>query len=137
VKASFELQSVDDLDEQRLENVRILTKIGSDSVGQEGVRINNIPNENASNTIGRLAREAAKRRIALARVGVRFGGVLVSVQAERLRERASSGITQTNDDHHRPVTKLAERLATNRADRLEALADAITNFDNELAKRNT
>jgi predicted unusual protein kinase regulating ubiquinone biosynthesis (AarF/ABC1/UbiB family) len=137
VKASFDLQSVDDRDERRLENVRILTKIGSNSVGQEGIRINNVSNENTSNTIGKLAREAAKRRIALARVGVRFGGVLVSVQAERLRERASSGITQTNDDHHRPITKLAERLATNRADRLEALADAITSFDNEIAKRNT
>jgi predicted unusual protein kinase regulating ubiquinone biosynthesis (AarF/ABC1/UbiB family) len=137
VQASFDLQSVDDRDERRLENVRILTKIGSDSVGQEGTIINNVSNENTSSTIGKLAREAAKRRIALARVGVRFGGVLVSVQAERLRERASSGITQTNDDHHRPITKLAERLATNRADRLEALADAITDFDNKIAKRNT
>ena len=137
VKASFDLQSVDDRDERRIENVRILTKIGSDSVGEEGIRTNSVSNENTSNTIGKLAREAAKRRIALARVGVRFGGVLVSVQAERLRERASSGIIQTNDDHHRPITKLAERLATNRADRLEALADAITDFDNEIAKRNT
>jgi len=188
VKASFELQSLDDIDEKRLENVRILTKLirpttsstssTSTKGGEEGAeegegKTTTTTNDASSNknnntgsfsggpttttttidTIGKFAREASKRRFALARIGVRFTGTLASVQAERLRDRASfmksvisrssssstntSTNTNTNKNHQgdRNVAELAELLASNGAIRLEALADAIQSFDDELAKR--
>ena len=133
-KASLELQSVDAVDERRLENVRILRNLVSGS--SPDMSSNNSGNNNSiggsgTETIGKLAREAGKRRLALARIGVRFGKTMASVQAERLRERSSSA----NHKKDPNVAELAEFLASNGADRLEALADAINSFDNELAKR--
>merc|ERR1712238_448166 len=159
MKASFELQSLDDIDEKRLENVRILTKLirpttsttssTSTKGGEEGAeegegkttttttndassnKNNNTgafsggPSTTTIDTIGKFAREASKRRFALARIGVRFTGTLASVQAERLRDRAlfmksvisssssstnTSTNTNTNKDHRgdRNVAELAE-----------------------------
>jgi len=199
VKASLELQSLDNIDEKRLENVRILTQLirpttrtrtttsASTKRGDEGAEerktttthADSSTHNNSNNskkgalmggstttttttmdTIGKLAREASQRRFALARIGVRFTGTLASVQAERLRDRAafmqsvmnsSTGIntntstststsstknkSNSNQNHlgERNVAELAEVLASNGAMRLEALAEAIQSFDEELA----
>jgi len=195
VKASLELQSLDNIDEKRLENVRILTQLirpttrtrtttsASTKRGDEGAEERKTTTTNADSsthnnsnnskkgalmggstttmeTIGKLAREASQRRFALARIGVRFTGTLASVQAERLRDRAafmqsvinsSTGIntntstststsstknkSNSNQNHlgERNVAELAEVLASNGAMRLEALAEAIQSFDEELA----
>jgi predicted unusual protein kinase regulating ubiquinone biosynthesis (AarF/ABC1/UbiB family) len=174
VKASLELQSVDERDQRRLENVRILTNLfgnnasapaegpSSDNKDKKATNVKdkernnnnsnslnlNIINRDTTNSIGTLVQEATKRRMALARIGMRFGGSLATVQAERLRERAtrsrSAKLSTTaqvrgknkNDNnvttttHH--VSKLAERLAMRGADRLEGFADAISSFESTL-----
>ncbi|VEU43324.1 unnamed protein product [Pseudo-nitzschia multistriata] len=134
-KASFDLQSVDAIDERRLENVRILRNLvsGSNQDQSSTNSQNNISPAGApaTETIGKLAREAGKRRLALARIGVRFGGTMASVQAERLRERSISASHQKD----RNVAEISKILASNGAERLEALADAFSSFDNELARR--
>jgi len=172
VKATLELQSVDERDQRRLENVRIMTNLlgnnasaeGSSSDGKDkgtkdkGTKVMernnntsslnmNIINRDTANSVGTLVQEAAKRRMALARIGMRFGGSLATVQAERLRERAtrssessteakasSKNENHDNTTHHR-VSKLAERLATRGADRLEGFADAISSFESTLGTR--
>ena len=135
-KASFELQSIDAVDERRLENVRILTKLasggrGGDSSTNSSNNEIRIPGNGVTGNLGNAAKEVAKRRMALARIGVRFGGTMASVQAERLRDRASSA------DRHsdRNVAQLAELLALNGAERLEELSEAIHSFDGELGRR--
>merc|ERR1719148_501802 len=113
LKASLELQTMDARDEQRLENVSVLRKLaasatsstsGSDTAGLKS----------RSGSVGKLIGEASKRRIALGRIGVRLGGSLVSVQAERLRRRVKIG-----GDDHDGISELAGRLAVTGADRLE------------------
>ena len=134
-KASFELQSIDAVDERRLENVRILTKLASGGGGTSSSTNSNNEDrgrgDGVTNNIGNVAKEVAKRRLALARIGVRFGGTMASVQAERLRDRASSAGRQPD----RNVAQLAEILARNGAERLEELSEAIHSFDDELGKR--
>ena len=136
-KASLELQSIDAVDERRLENVRILTKLasgasgGGTSTSTSSKSKDSTLGNGATDMVGKVAREAAKRRLALARIGVRFGGTMASVQAERFRERASSADRQPD----RNVAELTELLALNGAERLEALSEAIHSFDNELGKR--
>lgn len=134
-KASFELQSIDAVDEKRLENVRILTKLASNSSGGSsftgGENKDRTPITGAPDIIRKVGKEAAKRRVALARIGVRFGGTMASVQAERLRERASSAELRPDSD----VAKIVELLAVSGAKRFEALSEAIHSFDDELAKR--
>ena len=133
-KASYDLQSIDAIDERRLENVRILTKLasgGSGTPASANSKNDRTSGNGVADTIGNVAQEVAKRRLALARIGVRFGGAMASVQAERLRDRASSA------DRHsdRNVAQLAELLALNGAERLEVLSEAIHSFDDELGKR--
>jgi len=172
VKATLELQSVDARDQRRLENVRILTNLlgnnasaaGSSSDGKDkGTKVKdkdeerndntsslnmNVINRDTANSVGTLVQEAAKRRMALARIGMRFGGSLATVQAERLRERASrsrssessteakaSSKNENHDNTTHRVSKLAERLATRGADRLEGFADAISSFESTLGTR--
>lgn len=137
-KASFELQSVDARDERTLENVRILTKLSSDVFGSRGSKPDgNMISESAedisSNTVGKIIQEAAKRRLALARIGVRFGGSLASIHAERLRERAAK--KAAGGDKHNNISELAELLAVRGAASLDELADIISSLDSELAKR--
>jgi len=145
-RAMLELQVVDDVDVQRLANVRVLTnlatgnsstndKTGSKLVGSGG----GIKREN----IQKLAKEAAARRTALMRVGVRFGGSLVTIQAERLRHRVDQNKNRDNNNNNKrhdgkslpKVSKLALRLAVTGAKRLERLADDIYSFDNQLTQR--
>ncbi len=149
-KASLELQALDDRDQRRLENVRIITKFGNDAIspsgsnGDSNMNTNRfIPGSRGNNNIEKLVQETAKRRLALARIGMRFGGSLASIQAERLRDRASG--TKTNvvkgtaagakeqETHH--VSELAQQLAMRGADRLEELADAIASLESNLGKR--
>merc|ERR1712238_617212 len=124
LKASLELQTMDTRDEQRLENVSVLRKLaasatsstsGSDTAGLKS----------RSGSVGKLIGEASKRRI-----GVRLGGSLVSVQAERLRRRVKIG-----GDDHDGISELAGRLAVTGADRLEGLASAISSLNDSIAKR--
>ncbi len=133
-KASYDLQSIDAIDERRLENVRILTKLasgGSGTPASANSKNDRTSGNGVADTIGNVAQEVAKRRLALARIGVRFGGAMASVQAERLRDRASS----KNSQPDRNVARLTEVLALNGAERLEELSEAIHRFDDELGKR--
>ena len=133
VKALLELQASDARDERRLKNVRILTNLGSGTFGGGSDKVDQgSPDNDRGNAIGKLAQEAAKRRIALGRMAMRFGGSLVSVQAERLRARASGA--QTGGDKH-DVSELAGQLAARGADSLEGLVDAITSLDSDLSRR--
>ena len=74
-----------------------------------------------------LAREAAARRTALARIGVRFGGEVARTQAERLRQR--------RDGEAGELSELAGRIALAGAERLEDVASAISELDQNLAAR--
>lgn len=140
-KASLELQSVDEKDERRLENVRILQKLGSNALGSSRSQGNPNPSQALENmrdaNIGKIIEEASKRRIALARLGVRFSGKMASIQAERLREKASMA---GDSEHHRKtnsneVSELAQFLAKQGANRLETVAGAIKNLDDDLGER--
>ena len=133
VKASLELQAVDARDERRLENVRILTNLTGDTFGGGRDKADKgSPGNDRGNTVGKLAREVAKRRIALGRIAVRFGGSLASVQAERLRARANGD--QIGGVKH-DVSELAGRLAARGAVSFEGLADAISSLDSDLSRR--
>ena len=135
-KASLELQSIDEKDERRLENVRILQKLGSGAFGSGGqdTARRALDNANARDVnIGRIVEEASKRRIALARMGVRFSGKMASIQAERLREKASAAAASR---HNRiEVSELAQLLANQGAAQLEAVAGAIGSLDDDLGER--
>jgi len=148
-KASLELQSLDDRDQQRLKNVRIITELGQTAFRSSGSSSDDsnmntnrfTPGLRGNNTIGKLVQETAKRRLALARIGMRFGGSLASVQAERLRSRSSGtkgklvknmGAKESETDL---VTELAKQLANVGADRLEEVADAIASVESNLGKR--
>ena len=73
----------------------------------------------------KLIQEASKRRQSLTRIGLRFGGSLASVQAERLRERGSAA----------RGSDVAGKLAEAGAGGLERFAKIITDLDNEASKR--
>jgi len=136
-KASLDLQSIDAVDERRLENVRILTKLasGSSSSSNNNKSTNQRTPAATTETIGKVAREAAKRRLALARIGVRFGGTMTSIQAERLRERATMFAGEDNGQYDKSVAEFAKILALNGADRLEAVSEAIRSLDDQLGKQ--
>eukprot|EP00535_Pseudo-nitzschia_heimii_P010368 CAMPEP_0197193652 /NCGR_PEP_ID=MMETSP1423-20130617/27680_1 /TAXON_ID=476441 /ORGANISM="Pseudo-nitzschia heimii, Strain UNC1101" /LENGTH=780 /DNA_ID=CAMNT_0042646895 /DNA_START=479 /DNA_END=2821 /DNA_ORIENTATION=+ len=134
-KATLELQTIDAVDERRLENTRILSKLASGFRGSSSASNREIgeisARHGATDMIGKALNEAAKRRLALARIGIRFGGTMASVQAERLRDRASSAEHQSD----RNVAELLELLASNGAVTLESLSEVIDSIDEELAKR--
>lgn len=125
MQATLELQDVDARDAKRLQNVRVLTDLArragfGGSGGAGGV---------PGSGLGSLAREAAVRSTALARIGLRFGGALAATQAERLRHRGESkGGKQST---------LAGRLAAVGAETLEGVANAITSLDRNIAARRT
>ena len=133
-KASLDLQAVDGRDTKRLENVRILTDLlskGDNKTGGDTTNIMNAVRNRQNNLpVRKLLQEASKRRLALTRIGVRFGGTLASVQAERLRERANKGASGDND--HSAPSDLEHRLASRGADTLETLVKAISNLDNNI-----
>eukprot|EP00614_Pseudopedinella_elastica_P005859 CAMPEP_0172590974 /NCGR_PEP_ID=MMETSP1068-20121228/9682_1 /TAXON_ID=35684 /ORGANISM="Pseudopedinella elastica, Strain CCMP716" /LENGTH=846 /DNA_ID=CAMNT_0013387185 /DNA_START=196 /DNA_END=2736 /DNA_ORIENTATION=+ len=135
-QAALELQALDARDERRLENVRILTDLavgaGSEAFGLRGGRGGAGQGggggaaggaEAVGDAFGGLVREAAARQTALARIGVRFGGSLASVQAERLRQRAAGA---------GGGGELAGSLAAVGAEGLEGLASAISSLDSDL-----
>jgi len=135
-KASLELQALDDRDQQRLENVRTLQKVlGLDNSNKSnqastthlsGNSSRSITrnNNNTNNNLPKLLQEGSKRSRALTRIGVRLGGSLASVQAERLRNRREN------------ASPLAGRLARQGADSLETLADLIVSLDHRLGQAN-
>jgi predicted unusual protein kinase regulating ubiquinone biosynthesis (AarF/ABC1/UbiB family) len=114
IQATLELQDVDARDAQRLENVRILTDLARRAAGRNGGGSGGITGGDMSS----LAREAAIRRTALTRIGLRFGSTLASTQAERLRER------QRNEGGE--LSPLALRLASDGAETFERLAASIS-----------
>lgn len=139
-KAALELQAVDERDTKRLENVRILTELLSrgNNVATGSVSdIMNAGNRQNSLPLGKLIQETSKRQKALTRIGVRFGGSLASIQAERLRDRISvpgaKKVSTGENDHHASV--LADGLASRGADTLETLVQLITNLDSDLSQR--
>lgn len=132
-RATLELQSMDETDTKRLDNLRILTELASSATrggaasGADGNGAGGIGGVSAAD-VGRLAREAAERRTALARIGVRFGGEVARTQAERLRQRIqSSG----------ELSELAGRIAVAGAERLEGVASAISSLDQSLSEGGT
>ena len=124
-KAAVDLQGIDDRDKKRLENVRILTELLNKGSNNPSAGSSTGQNEN-SFPVGKIFQEASRRRQALTRIGLRFGGSLANVQAERLRERV---------DHHAPSTQLKDQLALRGADTLEALVGAISDLDSNLSKQ--
>ncbi|CAK0797693.1 unnamed protein product [Prorocentrum cordatum] len=123
LQATLELQDLDARDTKRLQNVRILADLasragGSSSAGAGAARGGDVLS---------LAREAAARSTALARVGIRFGGVLADTQAERLRRRSGNEGGQQS--------RLAGRLAAAGAEALERVASAIASIDRGIAAR--
>lgn len=121
-KAALELQVINDSDNKKLENVRILTD--ALTRGRSNGASTNQPSSSVD--VPRLIQEANKRQRALARIGLRFGGSLTQVQAKRLRDRAAGVSTQGDG--------FRERLANRGAERLEALAETLTHIDSSLAK---
>jgi hypothetical protein len=125
-QAALELQAVDERDERRLQNLQILsdltgfsgvvrpTAVGGGAVGgaaaDGGARLGQLRS---------LVGEAAARRTALARTGLRFGSTLATLQAERLR--LQEGDARTSD--------LASQLAAASAGGLERVASAISSAD--------
>ena len=135
-KATLELQGIDRRDEKSLENTRVLTKlVGADDVF--GASKHDSASENrrmslSGDNVGNVAREAAKRRVAFARVGVRLGGSLASVHAERLRERARVNGRSANKND---ISELGSRLAARGAESLEGLEDLISSVDANLGRQ--
>jgi hypothetical protein len=121
----LDLQALDERDHKRLENMRILTDLinaGRSNSSNTQQEFGGISPGNNNLPFGKLIEEASKRRQALARVGLRFGGSLVNVQAERLRERSGK-------------SELTKQLAWSSAETLDALAEVISNLDRNLSKR--
>jgi len=122
-QAAVQLQSLDASDERKLKNVRILTKLAG-GVSNEG---RSSASGGAVDTLG-LAQAVVSRQTALMRMGVRFGGSLASVQAERLRQRARS-----DDSGNAPgLSELAGRLAVTGAESFEGVATAMSLLDRDL-----
>ena len=131
-QAALELQAVDERDERRLQNLQIL----SDLTGLSGV-VRPTPAGGGAAATGAaaggarleqlrsLVGEAAARRTALARTGLRFGSTLATLQAERLREQ--EGDVRTSD--------LASQLAAAGAGGLERVASAISSADENFGAR--
>jgi len=123
MQATLELQDIDARDTKRLQNIRILTDLAS----RAGEGISEGPGSFRGSEIGSLAREAAVRSTALARIGVRFSGALAATQAERLRQRgANKGSKQSS---------LAGQLAAAGAETLEGVANIIDSLDQNIAAR--
>jgi hypothetical protein len=122
VKSTLDLQALDERDHKRLENIRILTDLLNAGRSNGSIKQSSGSGNTGSLPFGKLIEEASKRRQALARVGLRFGGSLVNVQAERLRERSGN-------------SELTKQLALSSAETLDALAEAISNVDRNLSKQ--
>ena len=136
-QAALELQAVDERDERRLQNLQILADLtGFSGVVRPtamggGVAGGAAADGDAAATGGgggggarlgqlrSLVGEAAARRTALARTGLRFGSTLATLQAERLRQQ--EGDVRTSD--------LASQLAAASAGGLERVASAISSAD--------
>jgi predicted unusual protein kinase regulating ubiquinone biosynthesis (AarF/ABC1/UbiB family) len=116
-RLALDLQTLDERDRKRLDNVRILVDLinsgGSNKIGNRG---------NDKMPLDKVIQEAFKRRQSIARIGLRFGGMLVNVQAERLRERSSN-------------SEIAKQLTLSGADTLDSVVEAISNLDSTLSKQ--
>jgi len=123
MQATLELQDIDARDTKRLENLRILTDLAS----RTGGSISEGPRSFRGNEMGSLAREAAARSTALARIGVRFSGALAAAQAERLRQRGTNKSSTQS--------ALAGQLAAVGAQTLEGVANVIDSLDRNIAAR--
>ena len=129
-RAALQLQQTDDIDAKRLENVRILSDLVNKAGGgvysqREGTSTNDTESNRVD--VARIFREAAARRNALARIGVRFGSQLASTQAEHLRRRQRSIV----NSKERELSELAERLAIEGANSWERIASALEQVDRD------
>jgi len=136
-QAALELQAVDERDERRLQNLQILadltgfsgvvrpTAMGGGAAGGAAADGDGAATGGGGGGGARLGQlrslvgEAAARRTALARTGLRFGSTLATLQAERLRQQ--EGDVRTSD--------LASQLAAASAGGLERVASAISSAD--------
>ena len=136
-QAALELQAVDERDERRLQNLQILsdltgfsgvvrpTAVGGGAAGGAAAGGDAAATGGGGGGGARLGQlrslvgEAAARRTALARTGLRFGSTLATLQAERLRQQ--EGDARTSD--------LASQLAAASAGGLERVASAISSAD--------
>mmetsp|Transcript_27402 Transcript_27402/g.58185 ORF Transcript_27402/g.58185 Transcript_27402/m.58185 type:complete len:813 (+) Transcript_27402:107-2545(+) len=130
-KASLELQTIDDIDRKKLENVKILTSaLGKSRGSSASTRKSRSGLTDGSVDVGRLLQEVNKRQRALSRIGVRFAGSLAHIQARRLRARTSTTVSDLEE--RRASEVIAERLAGLGADTLDELAGAISSLDKDL-----
>ena len=114
-KMTIDLQELDEKDHKRLDNVKILSDLLNSGDN------NRIESIDGSSINGRkIIQEAFERRQALTRIGLRFGGSLVNVQAERLRERSET-------------SELAKLFALRGADTCDTVAKIIADLDSNLS----
>ena len=123
-KSAFDFQAIDERDHKRIENIRILIDLLSKSSSRQNSGIQSGTRLNSSFPLGKILQEAAKRRQAITRIGLRFGGSLANVQAERLRQRASDKTPQRTN-----------QLALRGADAFEALVQVIADIDGGMSKQ--
>jgi len=153
LRAGAELQQTDARDEQRLENLRILSKlvggrdapavqdsssaaaltVGGSTPSADGAggdvaarleQLRALANADTLGQLSTLSNAATERRSALARTGVRFGRTVASTQAERLRQKLDGG-----DE----LSDLARRLGAASAVGLEGAAKSLSLLDRGLA----
>ena len=127
--AAIQLQALDASDRRGLDNARILSQLAADA-GRKTLESG--AGAGRSGDVLAPAWWGAGREAALVRMGVRFGGSLAAVQAQRLRQRAGHG---GGGGSSRDVSQLAGRLAVVGAEGLENLASAISVLDRDLAAR--
>ena len=138
-QAVSQLQSMDERDVRRLENLRILTQLASGASagagrvrGSEAQGVTSAGMGGVEDVLG-VARAAVAHQSALVRIGVRFGSSLASVHAEHLRQRAQG----SERDVGPGVSTFAKRLAVGGAEGLEGLATAMSSLDSDLASSST
>ena len=117
-KASLELQVIDESEQKKVENVKILTEAFSNSQSSGGL---STPDNSAG--ISRIIQEANKRSFALGRIGLRLGSSLTHIHAKRLRERGGES------------SNIKKMIGEQGANTLEAFAQVIENIDSNLGNR--
>ena len=137
LRAAAELSELDARDAKRLHNLDVLADLLNGSNGEGGGTDGGAGSGDASARLSTLrsratqlrslAGEAAARRVALSRTGVRFGGSLVATQTERLRRLRKEDAGELSA----PAARLADAVVTG----LEGASGALERIDKNLAQR--
>jgi len=135
--------ALDDRDEKRLKVMNtLLSKLASGTTSSSSssttttAAINNVlrnANSNRNNIIS-LAQEASRRRNALARISLRLGESMATVQATRLRDQSSSLVraATTTTTTTPPLERIEQEQQRLLAERLEGLAQIMGQLDSAL-----